>query len=103
MNIERLGLLADKGTGFLYATLRVGTTGTSSRPDPAAGHAFLDLLRKTTSLPLAAGFGISSPEEVAEIKGKADIAVVGSRLIRIFETEGVEGVAGFVRKATSTP
>ena len=95
MSDRRLRDIAGQASGFLYLTLRVGTTGTVGRTDPN-GLAFIARVRAATSLPLAAGFGISSRAQINGLRGAADIAVVGSHLIRIFEAEGLAGLRGFL-------
>lgn len=94
---ERLKKIASLGRGFLYTTLKIGITGGQQATDPR-GLAFLKTIRKETALPIAAGFGISTPEQARSLEGQAEIAVVGSQLIRIFEAEGLKGVSDFVRK-----
>lgn len=93
----RLKKIAGLGRGFLYTTLKIGITGGQQALDPR-GLAFLKTIRAKTSLPIAAGFGISTPEQARSLQGQAEIAVVGSQLIRIFEAEGLKGVSDFVRK-----
>lgn len=53
--------------------------------------------KASTDLPLAVGFGVKSKEDVDFLRGKADIAVVGSETIRVMEREGVSGVKPFIR------
>jgi tryptophan synthase alpha chain len=95
MSELRLKEALRRASGFAYLTLRVGTTGTVGPTDPN-GLAFITRVREATTLPLAAGFGISSPEQVEALQGLADIAVIGSHLIRIYETEGLAGIKGFL-------
>lgn len=48
-----------------------------------------------TDLPLAAGFGVKSPDDISYLRGKVDIAVVGSETIRVMEQDGVAAVKPF--------
>jgi tryptophan synthase alpha chain len=48
-------------------------------------------------LPLAVGFGVKEKPDVDFLKGKADIAVVGSETIRLVEREGIAAVGDFIR------
>lgn len=95
MSAPRLAGALSWGEDFIYSTLKVGITGTGGELDPR-GVAFLETLRENTGLPLAAGFGLSSPEQMEVLRGKADYAVVGSRTIEILKDEGVPGAAQFV-------
>jgi tryptophan synthase alpha chain len=58
---------------------------------------FLGRCRGATQLPLALGFGVSSKEDVQFLKGKAEVAVVGSQALRVLNTDGVQAVGGFFR------
>lgn len=81
---ERLREIARRSSGFVYAVSLLGTTG--SRAELADGlAAFLTRLRAATSLPVAVGFGISTPKHVRELCGLADGVVVGSRLVSALE------------------
>jgi tryptophan synthase alpha chain len=76
----RLREAARLGRGFLYAISRLGVTGAR---DTIAGTArpLAARLRRVSPLPVALGFGISTPAQVAEVTGFADAAVVGSALV----------------------
>ena len=83
----RLRLVAQYSTGFVYLVSRTGVTG---ERDALAGSAaeLVRAMRGVTSLPLAVGFGISRPEQVAEVGRLADAAVVGSAFVRVVERGG---------------
>jgi len=57
---------------------------------------YLARCRKATNLPLAVGFGISSKGDVDYLRGKADIAVVGTATIKLVDSEGVQAVGPFI-------
>ena len=95
MNEDRLASVAKHGSGFIYSTLKVGITGAMNAMKQE-GLFFLDVLRKHTPLPIAAGFGISKPEHVAHLRGNADAAVIGSRVITLFNEEGLDGVRDLI-------
>lgn len=52
--------------------------------------------RKATDLPLAVGFGISDADDVNMLKGKGDIAVIGTRTIKLVDEEGAAAVGPFI-------
>ena len=79
---QRLKLVAQYSTGFVYLVSRTGVTG-----ERAALSGLLQPLisaaRAVTNLPLAAGFGISTPEQAGAVAKIADGVVVGSALVRL--------------------
>jgi tryptophan synthase alpha chain len=84
-----LRLVAEHSSGFVYLVSRTGVTGEQAGLSAAA----LPLTRKMgelTGLPLAVGFGISTPEQVAEVAGVADGVVVGSALVRQIEVHAAD-------------
>jgi tryptophan synthase alpha chain len=81
---ERIRLVAKASSGFVYAISRAGVTGVrQSVSDRAA--ALAGRVRRFTDLPIAVGFGISTPEQVSEVWLHADAAVVGSRIVAEIE------------------
>lgn len=68
-------------TGFVYCISVAGTTGVRNEL-PAELTAQLQQLRRQTKLPLAVGFGISSPDQVQSLQGVADGVIVGSAVVR---------------------
>jgi tryptophan synthase alpha chain len=81
---ERIKLVAESCTGFIYAVSRAGVTGVrNSLAETAA--TLVQRVRRFTQLPVAVGFGISTPEQVAEVWQHADAAVVGSRIVAEIE------------------
>jgi len=97
----RLKEAAKLGRGFLYGISRLGVTGT--RDKVAAGaEALAGRMRASGSLPIALGFGISTPEHVRHIGKFADAAVVGSGLVGVIAEEGnspalIERVESYVQ------
>jgi tryptophan synthase alpha chain len=84
---ERARLIAEMSRGFVYAVSRAGVTG--ARADlPPDLPALVARLRRATDKPVAVGFGISTPEQVAAVCRMADGAVVGSALVNIIADLG---------------
>lgn len=81
---ERLRLIDSCSTGFVYYVSREGVTGAQTSLANSLQEK-LGALRKSLSSPLAVGFGISTPEHVKQLAGKADGIVVGSALIKLIE------------------
>jgi tryptophan synthase alpha chain len=83
-SIERVRKIAAHATGFLYYISVTGVTGTA-RPQIAEVKKDVERIRKVTQLPLAIGFGISTPEQAKEIAPYADGIVVGSAIVKMIE------------------
>ena len=78
---ERTKRILETSSGFLYCISVAGTTGVRDRL-PAELKQQLQWLKSQTALPLAVGFGISRPEQVAELRGLADGIIVGSAIVK---------------------
>jgi tryptophan synthase alpha chain len=94
-SLERMRFIAAHGAGFIYCVARKGVTGQETTFSDDL-DAYLNKCRQGTDLPLALGFGIKEKSDIDFLKGKADIAVIGSQTIRVMETEGIEAVGGFI-------
>ena len=81
---KRLKQVLRNTSGFIYYVSIAGITGTRSATTGAVGDA-VEVLRQHTSLPIAVGFGINSPDQVRQTGEIADGAVVGSAIIREVE------------------
>lgn len=85
---ERLAQAAARTTGFLYVVGRVGVTG---RATAVAGGTtdYLDAVRGSTSgVPLGLGFGLREPDQVRALRGRAELAIVGSALVQSIHDAG---------------
>ncbi|TDW28602.1 tryptophan synthase subunit alpha [Cryobacterium psychrophilum] len=78
--------------GFVYAVSTMGTTGARAGVDSAA-RILVERLRAAGSTSACVGLGISTPEQVREILGYADGAIVGSALVKALADGGVPAVA----------
>jgi len=92
---QRMKMIAKHGDGFIYCVARKGVTGAQTDFSREL-DAYLNRCRQVTDLPLALGFGVSSSADVGYLKGKADIAVVGSQAIRVIENQGIEALSDFI-------
>jgi tryptophan synthase alpha chain len=84
---DRLRKAAALGSGFLYAISRLGVTGARDRIADGARE-MVERIRRVSSLPIALGFGISTPAHVREVGQWADAAVVGSALVSVVAEAG---------------
>jgi tryptophan synthase alpha chain len=87
---ERLAALCAGSEGFVYAVTMTGTTGRNVAV-PAEVLAYLDRVRAIARLPVCAGFGIRSREQVERLRGHVDGVVVGSALVEVLERGGDVG------------
>jgi tryptophan synthase alpha chain len=92
----RLRHIAGSARGFVYCVARKGVTGLQTTFS-ADLDAYLARCRAATNLPLALGFGVQDASDVAFLRGKVDIAVVGSATLRLIDERGVGAVGDFVR------
>jgi tryptophan synthase alpha chain len=97
---DRLRRVAEASRGFVYAVSRTGVTGErqalSTEAAPLVEH-----LHELTDVPVALGFGISTPEQVAAAAKVAEGVVVGSALVRFLEKTPDGDVGAQVRWLTS--
>ena len=84
---DRIRGSAKLGSGFLYVISRLGVTGARAQLATDA-EPLVRRIRAHSDLPLALGFGISTPEHVAEVGKWADAAVVGSALVNVIAEHG---------------
>src|SRR5262245_34445475 len=78
---DRTKRILETASGFIYCISVAGTTGVRDQL-PAELRQQLQWLKTQTTLPLAVGFGISRPDQVAGLRGQADGVIVGSALVR---------------------
>lgn len=98
---ERVEKVAHSSSGFVYYVSRTGVTGERERLPPELVQSVRKLRRKLTQ-PLAVGFGLSTPQQVAEVAQIAQGVVVGSALVRLIEEgAGPEELAARVRELTA--
>jgi len=84
---QRLARIAQQARGFVYAISRAGVTGARDQMTRDA-EALVTRMRAVSDLPVAVGFGISTPEQVRAVWRFADAAVVGSAIVRQIEKLG---------------
>lgn len=93
---DRAKQIAARADGFLYYVARMGVTGATERlRDELPGEGAR--LREATSVPIAVGFGISTPDQAAAVARVADGVVVGSALIERIDRGGPEAATAFLR------
>jgi len=84
---QRLQEISKASSGFLYCVARKGVTGHETEFNSVIVD-YLQRCRQVTELPLAVGFGIKSAEQISQLNGIADIAIVGSACLEVWEQQG---------------
>lgn len=102
---HRLRLVAEHSSSFVYLVSRTGVTGEQTSLSSAAAP-LIERMRRLTDLPLALGFGISTPAHVEEVAKLADGIVVGSAIVKCIEANAASPdlaskVEAFTRELTA--
>lgn len=93
---ERMKTISSFAEGFIYCVARKGVTGLDTSFSEEL-EAYLGRCRRAAGLPIALGFGVKDRADVDFIKGKADIAVIGTQTIRLLEKDGIKAVGEFIK------
>ena len=96
---DRIGMVAREANGFIYVVSSLGVTGVRSKITTDIG-AMVALIRKSSNLPCAVGFGISTPEQAQKMAALSDGAIVGSAIVKLIAQHGREAapyVAEYVK------
>lgn len=99
----RLQAISKVASGFVYCISSLGTTGTRSQLNPEL-EKYLENVKKYVKIPLAVGFGISTKEQVELVGEKADIVVIGSKIINLYNettTDKISAIKGFLKSIQS--
>jgi tryptophan synthase alpha chain len=97
---ERLAEIGADARGFVYTVSLTGTTGERSELPPELART-VERVRAAANVPVAVGFGISTPEQARAVGEVADGVIVGSRLVRAAGEGGAEAVGESVRALAS--
>ena len=97
---ERIRLIAKEAKGFIYVVSSMGVTGVRGKiTTDIAG--MVKEIRAVTDTPCAIGFGISTPEQAAEMAGYADGVIVGSAIVKLIEKNGANAEEELYRYVSS--
>ncbi|MCD7775323.1 MAG: tryptophan synthase subunit alpha [Clostridiales bacterium] len=97
---ERIGMIAKEAEGFIYCVSSLGVTGERSNITTDIGG-MVKAVKAQNDIPCAIGFGISTPEQAAEISKVADGIIVGSAVVRLCGQYGrdcIEPVTEYIKK-----
>ena len=99
---DRIAMIADEAEGFLYIVSSLGVTGTRTeiKTDLAS---IMEVVRQSTDLPCAIGFGISTPEQAKKMSDLSDGVIVGSAIVKLWAKYGKDApkyIGEYVRSMT---
>ena len=84
---QRISMIAKQAKGFIYLVSSLGVTGMRSNITTDIGS-MVKIIRESTDVPVAVGFGISTPEQAKAMYAASDGAIVGSAIVKIVEKYG---------------
>lgn len=97
---KRIEMISKEAEGFIYVVSSLGVTGV--RNDISTDiKSMTDIIKNSTDIPCAVGFGISTPEQAREMSRDADGVIVGSAIIKLIAKYGMESalpVGEYVKK-----
>lgn len=88
---DRIRTIAKSAEGFVYCVSSLGVTGMRTEITTDV-KAMVDLVKSENDIPCAIGFGISTPEQAADMAAKSDGAIVGSAIVKLCEKYGKDAV-----------
>ncbi len=88
---DRIKMIAKEAEGFVYCVSSLGVTGVRSEIT-ADVDGMVEAVRSVTDVPVAVGFGISSPKQAAAMAEKSDGVIIGSAIVKIIEKYGRDAV-----------
>ena len=97
---ERIAMIAKEAEGFIYLVSSLGVTGVRNEITTDL-KSIVEVIRKNTGVPCAIGFGISTPEQAAQMASIADGVIVGSAIVKLLEKYGKDApgyVGEYVRR-----
>ena len=89
---EKISMIAKEAMGFVYCVSSMGVTGVRSNITTDLKE-MTDLVRKSTDIPCAVGFGIATPEQAENIALYSDGAIVGSAIVKLVAKYGKDSVS----------
>ena len=85
---------------MVYAVARKGVTGSKTNMGDDV-VALIERCRQHTDVPIGVGFGISSKEDMDFLRGHADMAIIGTAALKVWEQSGTEGLRKFFKQLMS--
>ena len=98
---DRLKQVGKAGSGFVYVVSRQGVTGKQTAFDPSMVD-YLNQCRQATNLPLAVGFGVSKPDHINFLKGKAQMAIIGTNILKTWMSGKRSALKDYLQSLSSS-
>jgi len=89
---ERISIIAKEAEGFVYCVSSLGVTGMRSKIETGVSE-MISQVKAVKDIPCAVGFGISTPDQAAQMAKLADGVIVGSAIVKIIEQYGKDCLA----------
>ena len=89
---DRVGMIAREAEGFIYLVSSLGVTGVRSEIKTDLSS-IVKVIRENTDIPVAVGFGISTPQQAHDMAAVSDGAIVGSAVVKLLEKYGKDAPA----------
>lgn len=86
---NRVGMIAREAEGFIYLVSSLGVTGMRSEINTDLSS-IVKTIRENTDVPVAVGFGISTPQQAHDMAAVSDGAIVGSAVVKLIEKHGAD-------------
>lgn len=86
---DRIAMIAKEAEGFIYLVSSLGVTGMRSEINTDL-ESIVKVIRENTDIPVAIGFGISTPEQAKKMASVSDGAIVGSAIVKLINASGSE-------------
>jgi len=93
---ERIQEIVRDAGGFVYAVARKGVTGAKTEFSDDLSD-YIKRIRKYTDIPVAVGFGIAEKSDIDHLRGKADVAVMGTAILKSYLDKGRDGVSDLMK------
>ncbi len=88
---NRIAAIAKDAKGFVYCVSSLGVTGVRTAITSDIGG-MVSIVRSVSDIPVAVGFGISTPEQAADMAAKSDGIIIGSAIVKIIAQYGADSV-----------
>ena len=88
---NRIAAIAKDAKGFVYCVSSLGVTGVRTAITSDIGG-MVSVVRSVSDIPVAVGFGISTPEQAADMAAKSDGIIIGSAIVKIIAQYGADSV-----------
>jgi tryptophan synthase alpha chain len=93
---ERMEYISTLADGFIYCVARKGVTGFHTDFSTALSN-YLARCRRATNMPLALGFGVKEKSDIDFLRGKVEIAIIGTKVLELINQRGINSIGQFIQ------